>query len=1017
MLIRRILNCISMGLLVLGFAFCRQTQAELVVSAEQMPRVAPSEPSVALRTFHFRPGFRAELVAAEPLVASPVAVAVDEGGAAFVVEMRDYSERRPERLGRVRRLTDTTGEGRYDHADVFLADLPWPTAIACWDGGVFIGATPDIIYAKDTNGDGIADIHEVVFTGFASDYAPFETNRLNVQALFNSFQWGLDHRIHGSASVSGGKVRMVDSAFTRNWRSRFSAAGAVPTEAIDLRGRDFSFDPRTLSFRAETGGGQHGMSLDDVGRKYVCSNSDHLQQVLFDEVAAPANRWHDLPTARVSIAVDGPAAEVFRLSPDEPWRVLRTRWRVAGLVPGPVEGGGRPSGYFTGATGATIYRGDAWPSEYRGDAFIADCGSNLVHRKKLRSVAGGIRMEAARADDERTSEFMASTDNWFRPVQFYNAPDGCLWVIDMYRETIEHPWSLPAGLKQHLDLDSGRERGRLWRLRPELGGPVRRPQDLRRMSPAEWVGLLSHPNGWHRDTASRLLYEHGGRAGVAELRSALRASTNALTRLHALGALDGFGVVDDGILVGALADRAPDVRRNAARLVRESELELSPKLRPALILAAEQETDEGARVELAFALARLPALLRTEPLAALIRRKEDLGQSAAIHAAAADLPDLFRELTGSNVPPAYRVEFPGSTAVMSDLVSTLGRRAAPATLAVVGVRLPQFVDHPLAIALAAAVSEGANGAPAVERAALATALSPVVGWALETVSAGTAGSGLDAAARLLSRQPWASVRDPLRALLDSKRPVAVQEAGVAAMARFQEAEAVSILTQALPALAPDARHQALEALLRRPEGALAALEATGRGSLPAREWTVDQMDKLRRHRVEAVRTRAAREFGAVPADRQTVVETFLPALRLKGDAALGAVLFRERCATCHRFKEEGTVLGPDLASVVANGPEKLLVSILDPNREVAPNFVAWTVESTDGESVTGLWAGENDSGVTLKLAGGQETRIPRAKVARMKPEGRSLMPEGLESGWGSQQMADLLSHLLGNNAR
>jgi hypothetical protein len=177
------------------------------------------------------------------------------------------------------------------------------------------------------------------------------------------------------------------------------------------------------------------------------------------------------------------------------------------------------------------------------------------------------------------------------------------------------------------------------------------------------------------------------------------------------------------------------------------------------------------------------------------------------------------------------------------------------------------------------------------------------------------------------------------------------------------------------------------------------------------------MDKVRRHRVDAVRNRAAREFGAVPADRQAVVETFLPALRLNGDAVRGAALFRERCATCHRFKDEGTVLGPDLASVVANGPEKLLVSILDPNREVAPNFVAWTVESTDGESITGLWAGESDGGVSLRLAGGQETRIPRAKVARMKPEGRSLMPEGLETGWGSQQMADLLAHLLGNGTR
>jgi putative membrane-bound dehydrogenase-like protein len=339
--------------------------------------------------------------------------------------MRDYSERRDERLGRIRLLEDTDGDGRFDKSTVFADDLPWPTAVICYDGGVFVGATPDIFFLKDTNGDGVADVREVVFTGFGNGVA-----RLNVQQLFNSFTWGLDNRIHGANGGNGGSITSLKHP---------------ETKPLELRGRDFSFDPRSLTMRAESGGGQYGLSFDDRGRKFICSNSSHIRAVMYEDRYAARNPYFPMPPPSLDIAVDGPAAEVYRISPDEPWRVIRTQWRVAGLVPGPIEGGGRPSGYFTGATGITIYRGDAWPEEFRGDAFIADCGSNLVHRKKV--YPEGVGLKAERPNEEQKVEFLASRDNWFRPVQMANAPDGNLYIIDMYREVIEHPWSLPQSIK------------------------------------------------------------------------------------------------------------------------------------------------------------------------------------------------------------------------------------------------------------------------------------------------------------------------------------------------------------------------------------------------------------------------------------------------------------------------------------------------------------------------------------------------------------------------------------------
>ena len=299
--------------------------AEPVADAERLPRLQPTELEQVMGTFEVKEGFELELAAGEPLVVDPVAMDFDASGRAYVVEMIGYSERRPERLGRIRFLSDEDQDGAFDQSSVFARDLPWPTAVICYDGGVFVGATPDVFYLKDTDGDGIADVRRRVLTGFAADSAPYRVDQLNMQAMLNSFRWGPDNRIHGATGLAGGRVY----------------SPMVPgQQPVNLRGRDFSFDPRSLDVRPESGGAQNGMSFDANGEKFVCSNSDHLQHVVYDDVYAGINPLAPSRLARISIAEDGPAAPVFRISPDEPWRVIRTKWRVAGAVRGPVEVGG-----------------------------------------------------------------------------------------------------------------------------------------------------------------------------------------------------------------------------------------------------------------------------------------------------------------------------------------------------------------------------------------------------------------------------------------------------------------------------------------------------------------------------------------------------------------------------------------------------------------------------------------------------------------------------------------------------
>ena len=176
-----------------------------------------------------------------------------------------------------------------------------------------------------------------------------------------------------------------------------------------------------------------------------------------------------------------------------------------------------------------IYDGHVWPQDFFGDAFIADCGSNLVHRKKLQPA--GVSFMARRPEDERDREFLASTDNWFRPVQMEVGPDGALYIADMYREVIEHPWSLPQGIKQHIDLDSGNDRGRIYRIVPD----VMCSRLFQRLA-KDWcrVGCdVDHPNGWHRSTAARLLFERQNQVAVAPLRRlAKRGKTDLAECTH-----------------------------------------------------------------------------------------------------------------------------------------------------------------------------------------------------------------------------------------------------------------------------------------------------------------------------------------------------------------------------------------------------------------------------------------------------------------------------------------------------
>ena len=964
------------------------------VDSKELPSTPLGGLEESLASLEVAEGFRIEPVVWEPMVVDPVAMAFDEWGRLFVVEMRDYSERRPEQLGRVRLLEDRDRDGVMDYSTVLVDGLPWPTAVICYDGGVFVGSTPDIIFCKDQDGDGRAEIQQKVFTGFASDYAPYETNRLNVQALMNSFRWGIDNRIHGATSASGGRVRTIE---------------APEADAINLRGRDFSFDPRTLDIRAEAGGAQHGMSFDDVGQKFVCSNSDHIQQVVYPYRYLGLNPRLSALGPRVSIADDGAAAPVYRLSPDEPWRVIRTKWRVAGSVAGPVEGGGHPSGYFTGATGVTIYRGDQWPASHKGNALIGDCGSNLIHRKRV--IPKGILNVASRYPEDSASEFVASTDNWFRPVQFANAPDGSLWVADMSREVIEHPWSLPENIKRHLDLNHGNQAGRIYRI-ASTGNVIEHDRSLGGLSADSLIKALAHPNGWHRDTASRLLIERQNPEIKSSLISFFEETTSALARVHALYILNSQSWLGLGEIKAGLVDSSPVVRIHSLRLLELQNEELDSDLER-LVSSLVLDPDERVVHQVSLSLGYLRYSNRVSDLYRLSKRSGDKPwlQFAVLNSMGSDLPKIWERMM-KDLGFWFRKENRRQLIEIGALAgSELSSERLSAAFAVCSKLEDAEFSRQLALALL-----GKGGLSTSELGRYRVDLAPIILDAVSTVREGTASSRqLVQSMELLGKLHVPQLSELVKVVLDrdSSSELVVQSLKVC-----QELRDPSLLTWAeerFHRFLPGARRQFLSLYFGTSNRVDRILDWIDEGQLTIRDLSDQQKSILLKHDESGIRERAKLLLTRKTVDSEQAMASLLPALLTDANVEKGKQYFVERCILCHKIGTLGVEVGPAVASMRGLRKRGILEAVLFPNREVAPQYFGMTIAHESGTE-TGILRGETDLAITIRQAGGSDLTLLKSSITSIRSEGISLMPEGLLEGLEIQELADLLEFIMYGDA-
>ena len=964
------------------------------------PPSKPLSPREEQMTFRLPKGLVIELVASEPEVVDPVALAFDEKGRLFVAEMLGYPNggvgTGTITSGRIKLLEDKDGDGYFEKGTLFAEGLRFPTAVMPFGSGVLVANAPDLIYLEEKEGK--AGPPRVLYTGF--DVA-------NIQQLLSGFQWGLDNWVHGCAGGKGGTIKSLDNP---------------QAPEVTLRGRGIRFKPdRPGSLEPTSGGGQFGLANDGWDHWFVATNSQHLRHIILPDHYLARNPNLPVTAVTLDISDHSPACKVHRLSPFEAWRVERTRRRKEGvdfkkfasteLIPG---------GFVTSGTSPLVYTASLLPPEYQGNTFVCDPANNLIHRDVLEP-KGGSTYTARRGDVD--CEFLASTDNWFRPVWLSLGPDGAIYVADFYREVIETPLSLPEDMKKKLNLES-RGRGRIWRIRP--AGPYQAPRfDLTKAKPADLVTHLDNDNYWWRITAQRLLVSHQDKTIAPIVRKLLATTTRPAGRVHALWTLEGLGALQTDAVLAALQDENPGVREQGLRLA-EPRLHKTPGLRKAVAKLADDPSPK-VRFQLAFTLGAADAPELVEALAHVARTDvaDPWAQLAVLSSARKVAPTLLaslsqnKELTQATSGPLLQF-----LTRVAQLAGTTTDDAELARAFAVLANLDKQAIAPWHLAVLDGLGQGLQNSgrsldklwtkpPAVLEGVVART-RPLFAQAARTANEEKQPLPERVAAiRLLGYGPFETAQATLGTLLTPQQPQEIQMAAVRALSVHNQPAVAPLLLKSWSSLGPTVRREVSEALLARPDRVKVLLEAIAQKKVVAGQLEPARLEQLRKHPDLGLRKQAVKLLaGQAAPDRQKIVEEYQAALDLKGEGPRGKLVFKKNCATCHRLENEGIEVGADLQSVLPNKtPERLLVDILDPSREVDPRFIDYMVVTNAGKIMTGLISAETASSVTLRRAEKAEDTILRNQIDTITATAKSLMPEGLERQLSRQDVADLIAYL------
>lgn len=951
------------------------------VYAEQLNPVAPGD---AVATLHVPDDVEVQLIASEPQVEDPVALAFDEAGNLYVVENRGYPS--DEALnGRVAMLRDADGDGYYETRTTFAEGFAFPNGVMPWKDGILVTSAPTVYFLKDNDGDGVADVREDFLTGF--------TLGGSTQLYVSHPTLGLDNWLYFTNGLSGGEV----------------TDPANPRDPVKMGANDLRFNPLTGAIEATSGQAQFGQTFDNYGHRFVCTNRKHIAQVVMQQADLDRNPYAGLHEVEDQIAGLGSETHLYALS-----EATTTAYSHAGT--------------FTAACGLVIYRGTALPETYRENGFTCDPTSNIVHRTVLAD--NGPAWKGHRGEEGK--EFLASTDNWFRPVFLANGPDGALYLCDMYRKTIEHPQYLPKDVAAITDFQSGRNMGRIYRIAAKGGTPAPRRFTAESARTNLLVNLLGATDAWQRDTAHRLLLTQDWKDATtaSSLVAALDHSPVAQTRLHALALLDGKDALPEAALLKAIADPDRNVREEALRLARPR-VAASEALRGAIVKAANDD-DARVRFQAALALGDWNDEAIVAPLlhVATVGAGDPWIRAAVLSGIQTQLPAFAGAfMAESGIDSAARLPWMEPLARMV-AQSQPAEASAALLLQLLGSGLDQ---EPLLRSVAiAGVAEGIrrNAAydaslPPLDHVATLAASDPAAQTALNALLeqsdalAADSTAPVDARMRAIGLLGYGSFDrsgERLAGLLNPRETQEIHEAAVHALGMIADVRVAERLaaSDAWGLYTTPIRKAAIATLLERPERTAVLMAALESGAIPA--WSIDPVtrNQLSNHRDADLQARAKALFSTLEtSDRGAVYEDYKSILTMTPNPIAGREVFKNNCARCHRFGEDGYNVGPDLTGIRSQPRESILLHIIKPNSEVLAGFENFVVETSDLETYSGIIAAENESTVTIRGALGVENTIRRDQIDRMSSASLSLMPEELEKAMSRQDMRDLIGFLKG----
>jgi putative membrane-bound dehydrogenase-like protein len=933
-------------------------QQTLISNAEAQD--FPQKTAPAKSTFQIQSGLEIQVVAGDLLISDPVAIAFDENSDLFVAEMRGYPNHGNYGLGTIRHLRDTDGDGHIDNSAIFADKLNWPSAVACYKGGVFVAAAPDIIYLKDTTGNGKADWRKVVYSGFA---------KRDVHALVNSLRWGLDNRIHG---VTNGLGSQLYSAVDRN------------APALDLSGFDFAINPRNLAYSKTSGGGQHGLAFGEFGRKFVSTDSRPFQQVMIDQYYLGRNKHVLVKRATANTTND---------------QLL-------------VQPQGTPPVNLTAAAGLTFYLGDQWPS--KREIFVADPVNNLIHKRQVDS----SHFPAKSTTIEGEAEFLTSSDKWFRPVDLVNGPDGALYVVDMRRESID-----PNA--QHIEEDpksalpGGHNQGRIYRI-VKAGTKVTKLPSLANASNKVLVETLGHANGWHRETAARLLVERNDYRTLPLLEDSLDSPASNVARIRAMYVMRSIGGSEwptVSSLIRVLTDPDVELRRHAVQIA-EPLSHRSKRLREAVHKLAGTERDPEVLLQVALTLGQWQGTSRNRAIATILNQNSNQPwmRLATMSSLRFGAGDVFALLAAND---EFRKSGDGRKVLLL-LATQISKQQQAEDLVAASLVLRRFAkfDRPFAVEV---INVMAPEPQSMLHRIIDVATNQASGSKLEALideAKKTSGTRTRTttdrvqAVHVLRLGSFSDVQTTLVECLDESNPIQIQLAALNVLAKFRSPEFVATVVSKWPSFGPLMRHEASDLIVSRHQWLPFLLNAVTTGRVRLQDFSKNRIAQFLSHDDQSVREVAKNLLEAdATTGREDVVQQYQVALNLPGDATKGAAVFQKNCLACHRVGDPQQAIGPDLYTVRSRNLAAILKHTLDPNSEISPRFTIYSISTRNRRNYVGIIGNERGQNITLIRKGQEPLVMLRSEIESIKAANRSLMPANFDQAIGVDEMADLLAFL------